>query len=72
MARAGDAEGAPDDWTFYVDNIEQQKGLTIPGQISFSDFEDANPALGTVGGGWTVYANVFNADGGYLYGVRTF
>jgi|GEM_PF-505284 len=69
---AGDAEGAPDDWTFYVDNIEQQKGLTIPGQISFSDFEDANPALGTVGGGWTVYANVFNADGGYLYGYGPF
>jgi len=69
---AGDAAGAPNDWTFYVDNIEQQEGLSIPGQISFSDFEDANPALGTIGGGWKVFANVFSADGGYLYGYGPF
>ena len=68
----GDAAGAQSDWTFYVDNIELKGAASVPGQISDVNFEGANPALGTIGGGWKVYGNVFNSDGSYAYGYGPF
>ncbi len=68
----GDAGNNPDDWTFYVDNIELLGEAPVPGQISRTDFESANPNAGVIGGGWLVFANVFNANGDYLYGYGPF
>ncbi|MGB0287823.1 family 16 glycosylhydrolase, partial [Aequoribacter sp.] len=68
----GAADSAPADWTFYVDNVELIDAPSVPGQIARVGFEDANPALGVVGGGWKVFANVFNAGGDYLYGYGPF
>jgi beta-glucanase (GH16 family) len=69
---AGDAAGDAAAWTYYVDDISLQSGLTDPTLLFGSDFENLDPQATVIGAGWRIFANIFNANGSFAYNYGPF